>query len=203
MRIILCRVIVFACLLGMAGMLHAGAVPREVAGFVLGEEITKHKDRLLSETALPTRHFESLYEVEIKPLAGFKSGLIEYGTCEGPDRILRIKLKYQNSRKKFYDELLRRFKKRFGKPDDWRGDPFHVMVAWKWSFKNANGDRISLILQHNIADEQQKQGNVVKLSNTSAMAREHQCFVKTQAPSKGKARPTPGAPDDWQNFIPR
>ena len=47
------------------------------------------------------------------------------------------------------DELLERYKVNLGKPDEWRGDPFNILIAWKWSFTDKDGNNISLILQHN------------------------------------------------------
>ena len=124
-------------------------VPHEIAGFVLGKNIDEIKDRLDMSTALPVRHRESLREVEIKTMEGFKSGLITYGTCAKPGQIVRIKLKYTETSKKFYETLLKRFKKKFGEPNEWRGDPFHIFLDWKWAFIDKDGNRISLHLQHN------------------------------------------------------
>jgi hypothetical protein len=69
----------------------------------------------------------------------------------------------------------------FGKPDRWRGDPFHVLVAWKWSFTDKEGNRISMILQHNIEDTTRKIGNAVKLSMLNFEEEEIQCFEKKES----------------------
>ncbi len=79
------------------------------------------KTRVIMDTALPVRYAENIEEVEIKFTRGFKSGLIAYGTCARPGNIVRIKLKYGDSSKQFYKDLLKRFKKRFGEPDEYRG----------------------------------------------------------------------------------
>ena len=98
------------------GISIAGEVPQEIAGFAIGQNINEVKDRLDMATDLPIRRRESLREVEIKQTDWFKSGLITYGTCNTAGRIVRIKLKYAESSKKFYQKLLKRFKKRFGEP---------------------------------------------------------------------------------------
>ena len=82
---------------------HAGLAqpPKKIGGFVLGDNIADYEDRLEMQTALPIRYSEYLREVEIKKIKGFKSGLIWYGACNSPGRIVRIKLKYgrkKNSR---------------------------------------------------------------------------------------------------------
>ena len=99
---------------------------------------------------------ENIEEVEIKPITGIKSGLIAYATCTAPGHIVRIKLKYKDASKKFYESLLKRIKKKFGDPDEYRGDPFQVLIGWKWSFVDKDGRRISMTLQHNSMDTEEK-----------------------------------------------
>lgn len=160
------------------------------------------------KTALPLRYMESLYEVEIKETPWFKSGLICFGQCAEPGKIIRIKLKYKDSSKKFYNELLRRYKRRFGKPDEWRGDPFQVMIAWKWSFEDRNGNNISMILQHNLQDMEEKIGNVIKISLINGLEKEKRCLEARQ----GKKELPAGSllipleqigQDDWDMLLPR
>jgi len=182
--------------------------PQEVGGFVLGTAVRMYTDRLQMESAMPRRHMEYLEEVEIKETAEFKSGLIGYGTCEAPGQIVRIKLKYADSSRKFYNELFERFKKRFGKPNEWRGDSFHVVIAWKWSFTDREKNSISLILQHNTKDEEEKLGNSVKLTNWTAMDKESACFGKKQAGSGVRPAGSGGAGSgqqkvNWDRLIPR
>ena len=66
--------------------------PHGVAGFVLGEQLSKYKDMLQMDTVQPVRHFEAVKEVEIKPIKGIKSGIISYGVCASPGKIIRIKI---------------------------------------------------------------------------------------------------------------
>jgi len=146
--------------------------PHGVGSFVLGSNITEYDEILKMETALPIRYMEYMREVEIKPMKGFKSGLIGYGVCDRPGQIVRIKLKYDDSTKKFYERLLEHFKNRFGEPDEWRGDPFHVVIAWKWSFVDKENNKISLMLQHNTMDAEEKMGNAVKLTMMNLMEKE-------------------------------
>ena len=81
--------------------------PCQVGGFELGRDIAYYHDRVIMETVLPIRYSEFIHEVQIKKMEAFKSGLISYGTCAKPGRILRIKLKYADSSKKFYNVLLK------------------------------------------------------------------------------------------------
>jgi hypothetical protein len=184
---------------------YAAEVPHELAGFVLGGEMNDYKDLLKLDTILPIRYFETLKEVEIKEIEGFKTGLITFGTCSEPWKIVRFKFKYAESSKKFYNKLLKRFKKRFGEPNEWRGDPFHIVLAWKWSFTDKDNNRISLILQHNTRDQEEKRGNSVKMTMWNLIEKETLCNKKKLAESVKKS-PTAGRKSkkiDWNIFIPR
>jgi len=180
--------------------------PYEIAGFALGKNIADYQDMIRMETMLPIRYAEFLKEVEIRNIPGYKSGLITYGDCAVPGRILRIKLKFADSSREFYNNLLDRYKKRFGKPDQWRGDPFHVLVAWKWSFKDREGNLISLILQHNIEDTTKKIGNAVKLTMLNFEEEEIRCFEKKESkirvPELEQDRKAK-VEQNWDLFIPR
>ena len=180
-------------------------VPHKLAGFVLGGRMDDFKDQVEMDTVLPIRYLESLKEVEAKEIKGFKTGLIVYGTCIKPPRIVRLKFKYAENSKRFFDELLARFKANLGKPDEWRGDPFHIVIAWKWHFTDKDGNQISLILQHNTRDEEEKQGNAVKMTMWNLMLEEDRCFEQkhpeTTAPPNFKYK----GPDsvNWKPLIPR
>ncbi len=195
----------FALFLTAAGVASAEA-PHEIAGFVLGKNVSEYRDRLKMDTVLPIRYADFLKEVEIMPTPGYKSGLIVYGDCAAPGTILRISLKYADSRKEFYEKLLEQFKQRFGKPDRWRGDPFHVVIAWKWSFTDEKGNRIGLILQHNAEDASMKMGNVVKLQMYNLQEEELECF-ENKFPSESKPDLEHVGkienPADWDQFVPR
>ena len=91
--------------LWVAGICLAGEAPHQVSVFVLNRDIADFKDYIIMETALPIRHMENIEEVEIKPIEGITSGLIAYATCSAPGHIVRIKLKYQDSGKIFFENL--------------------------------------------------------------------------------------------------
>jgi hypothetical protein len=199
---------------GLAGLLLSvptmtlAEAPHQVGGFVLNQNIAEFKGRVIMDTALPVRYMENIEEVEIKLSKGFKSGLIAYGTCANPGHIVRIKLKYMDSSKGFYKDLLKRFKKRFGEPDEYRGDPFHILVAWKWSFVDTQNHRISLTLQHNSMDAEEKKGNAVKIADTTQIEEDGLCFKRKQLDFRERLRQrewkvvNPGL-TGWDLFVPR
>jgi hypothetical protein len=194
----------------MRGPAGAGeqTIPQAVGPFAFGQDIADLAAFVKMETALPLRYQEYLNEVEIKPLAGFKSGLITYGLCAQPGQVVRIKLKYLDSRREFYDALLERVKQRFGRPSEYNGDPFHIIISWKWSFADAAGRRITLNLAHNTRDAEEKYGNTIKLSLLGAMAQERQCFLQQNPVAREREadRPIPlkqMSSHEWDRLVPR
>jgi hypothetical protein len=190
-----------------AGMSSA-ETPNQIGPFILNGPMTDVETFVNMETALPVRYMEFVHEVEIKRIKGFKSGLVAYSTCEKPGRIVRIKLKYADSSKKFYENLIKRIEKRYGKSDEYRGDPFQVVVAWKWSFVDKDKNRISLIVQHNSRDEEEKMGNSIKLTLTSLIEQYKNCYEEKLAETNGEQMETakeieiPGL-TGWDLFLPR
>lgn len=200
-------VILLLTLLGAAGVM-AEEAPHEVAGFVLGEDIGSFSERLQMDTALPLRYQEYLMEAEIAPMPGFKSGLIGYGTCALPGRIARIKLKYADASRVFYDALRSRVEQRFGKPAEYKGDPFHIVIEWKWSFLDTEGNQITLHLSHNNQDIDEKFGNSVKLTLVNAIEAERRCYLERhpgEDQDRGYRRQALKSmrEEDWQPFLPR
>jgi hypothetical protein len=201
-------IITMAVLLLLTPGMTLAEAPQQVGGFVLDQDIKKFEDRVIMDTALPVRYTENIEEVEIKFTQGFKSGLIAYGTCDQPGHVVRIKLKYADSSKTFYKDLLKRFKKQFGEPDEYRGDPFKIVDGWKWSFVNKQNHKISLTLQHNTKDEQEKMGNSVKLTNTTLMEKDLLCYKNKQLDYRERLRQRewkavkPEA-SGWELFVPR
>jgi len=194
--------------LWLAGIGLAGEAPQQISVFVLNKNISEFKDYVIMETALPIRHMENIEEVEIKSLEGIKSGLIGYATCAAPGNIVRIKLKYKDSSKKFYENLLKRIKKKFGEPDEYRGDPFHIVLSWKWSFVNQKNERITMTLQHNSMDTEEKLGNSIKLTNRNLIEEDLKCYKVKALDQRQKLRHRdwkimiPGL-SGWELFVPR
>ena len=195
--------VLFTC-----GISLAGDTPRQIAVFVLNQNISEFKDYVIMETALPIRHMENIEEVELKSMEGIKSGLIGYATCAAPGRIVRIKLKYKDPSKKFYEELLKRIKDKFGKPDEYQGDPFHIVVSWKWSFIGKKNERITMTLQHNTMDTEEKIGNSIKLTDRTLIEEDLKCYRAKALDQRQKLRHrdwkvmTPGL-SGWDLFVPR
>ena len=197
-----------AALLWIANVCPAADGPREIAVFKLNSNIADIKDYVIMETALPIRYMENIEEVEIKPLEGIKTGLIAYATCTAPGHIVRIKLKYDDSSEDFYKKLLAKIKAKYGEPDEYRGDPFHILISWKWSFVDKDGSRISMILQHNTMDTEEKLGNAIKLTMTSLIEEDQRCYDAKGLDFRDKLRHQDAKPmktklTGWDLYVPR
>jgi hypothetical protein len=195
-------------LLGIATISPADDVPHQVSVFKLNSDIADVKDYVIMETALPIRYMENIEEVEIRPIEGLKSGLIAYATCASPGRIARIKLKYKDSSKKFFEKLLKLVENKYGKPHEYRGDPFHILISWKWSFVDKDNNRISLTLQHNSLDTEEKIGNAIKMTMTSLIEEDRRCYDtkaldRRQKLRQGQSEINPPGLTGWNLYLPQ
>jgi len=175
----------------------ADRVPVEIGGFVLGSDISEYPD------AMNTNY---LKEMVITDWHGFRKGVISYGTCKYPNKIVKIQLKYEDETKEYFQKLLAEYKKRFGPPDEWKGDSFGILHIWKWYFKDSEGNAISLLLQHNLRNTNESIGNVVKLSYPEMMNEERKCFnqmCEEQKSDQDRERLKQLRKPDWQYLIPR
>jgi hypothetical protein len=199
------RAAIICCSIFLPAVCAAAAgAPHRVGGIVLGAEIDAFQKHIVPGSTLPVRYLESLKEAEVRQTPGFKTGLVYYGTCVTPSRIVRIEFKYEDPSKSFYEELLKRFKQRHGEPAEWRGDPFHIVVGWKWKFVDRKGNDISLILKHNKRDEEKKEGNYVKMTMWNLMRLENECYQGKLQEDTGSADTGPEAgPIDWDLLVPR
>ncbi len=180
--------------LPLSGM--AKEVPHEVGGFVLGSDVTEYPN---------IEYANALKEVVVYDWHGFDKGIISYGVCANPGEIVKIKLKYENSNKDFFKQLLRKYTKKFGKPTEWKGDSFGILHIWKWKFVDEKNNRVHLILQHNLKNPNENIGNVVKLFYPDSIIREQKCFAEqcTQnASNREKEQQLQRKKSGWKYLIP-
>lgn len=172
---------------------HAAEAPKEIAGFRLDTYIDEYE--LL-------RYDNFLKEVVVENIGDFRKGVIQYGVCDQPGKIVKIKLKYADTSQSFYRELIRRFKAQFGEPHKYTGDAFGILKSWKWSFTDESGNRVSLSLQYNRKDLDESIGSVVKLSLPDRIEAERQCFNMACQSIEPEPKPEGQAPN-WQDCVPR
>ena len=191
------KISVIAVLLLLSGVVYAVDPPREIAGFRLGEDITEYSE---------IEYSNYLKEVVVTDWYGFRKGIISYGVCADPGKIVRISMKYEDPSKEFYEKLLKTFKKRFGKPSIWGGDAFGILFKWKWVFTDENNQRVNLILQNNLQNPNENIGNSVKLYYPEREKEERLCFIEQCEINKSeeeKERIKDRKQQDWEFMIPR
>ncbi len=143
--------------------------PHEIGGFKLGSYIDDYE-------FISYRNF--LKQVVIDKIPGFRKGVIEYGVCDRPGEIVRIKLKYLDSTTSFYKKLLKQYKKKFGAPHQFTGDSFGIVKTWKWRFTDSEGNKVNLLLQHNLKNPDETIGTIVKMYLPDQIQAERKCFNK-------------------------
>ena len=167
-------------------------VPSSAGGFTLNTQIKDYGS---------SNHKNYLREDIFTDLEGFRKGFITYGTCNKPGEILRIKLKYQDRSYKFYKQLLEKYRKSFGDNPTFTGDSFGNVKRWKWAFTNDQGQRVTLVLQHNLNDSDESMGNMLKLRLPDLMNAERICFNNTNPKNSDSNEPESDA--DWAKLIPQ
>ncbi|MCD4720955.1 MAG: hypothetical protein K8S13_14020 [Desulfobacula sp.] len=198
------KILIFCFSIFLFSPYHAHAkFPIHLGGFELGDNISKYHHLIDMKTCREDTFNKYIGEGKTLQRPGFKSGVIAYGLCDAPDKILRIKLKFADASKSFFKKLLRRYEKELGPPSEYRGDPFQTIIAWKWSFVNNKKEKISLTLQHNSMVEDEKLGNAVKLTLTSQIEKERVCFM-TKSPGRNIIEPLPRLKGKalWDLYIP-
>ncbi|QLA16356.1 hypothetical protein [Desulfolutivibrio sulfoxidireducens] len=188
-------------LLAVPGMLWAAEPgPTELAGLRLGDDIATYSQLIDAETAAKGFFRPHLEMVALKDREGLRSAYADYGTCKNKGRIVRIKVNYRDGSLKFFEKLLTELKKRYGQPEDWRGNPFGTLRAWKWSLP-AGKDRISMVLMYYAGDDgEYTEGNSLRITSRNMVEEEDRCYKEKKAdeePATELRKPADVSELDW------
>jgi len=155
----------------------ADVFPSTLAGFTLGESVRKYESFCNIAEATPMSDAPFLTEALIKPdaLPGVRGGSLIYGNCKNKDRLVRIKLKFNDRSKDLFDTLMEAYKQKFGKPDSYQGDTFKNVIAWEWTFSNDAGEKIAVLVMWS-RDKEMRPGVSIKMTNTTLYDAEYDCF---------------------------
>ncbi|MBI9112501.1 hypothetical protein [Maridesulfovibrio ferrireducens] len=174
--------------------------PESVAGITIGENISTIRSILDMDSARSPWQEEYIKRIGIKKLEGYNGGYVVVGDCNRKDIILRLKLKYSDSSLSFFNNIYGMLEKRFGKPNDWRGNPFGTLKVWKWSLNDDLGN-VSLILQHFSGnDDSINSGNSIRISRPSWITDEKKCWEAANPEPKIPSIPAKMKGMSW--FIP-
>lgn len=185
---------------------HARAsAPQSIVGVRLGSQIEEIKDLVDLSSAVPVWGSRYLMRAPLRPVRGYQSGYVVYGDCAHPGRVVRIKLTYEDASEAFYNQLHSAITKRYGKPTEWRGNPFGTLRIWKWSLRDPEGRRVSIILQHYVGDDDSfTPGNSIRLTHNSFIDEETACHQSKKEEQKVESHPAL-MPEriDFEWFLPR
>lgn len=193
-------------ILVMAGFLSASPcfaaqnAPESIAGITIGNNVSSIRSLLDMDSAAAPWQEEYIKRIKIRDMEGYNGGYVVTGNCNRMDIILRMKLKYADSSLDFFNKLYSKLEKRFGQPNDWRGNPFGTLKVWKWSLKDSKGN-ISLIVQHFSGDDDSiTKGNSIRLSRPGWIKEEAKCWdVKHPEPAQV---PIPAKINGMKWFLP-
>ena len=181
------------------------SAPQSIVGIRLGSQIEEIKELVDLSSAVPLWGSRYLMRAPLRPARGYQSGYVVYGNCAHPGRVVRVKLTYEDGSQDFYNELHSALTRRYGRPAQWRGNPFGTLRIWKWSLQDAEGKRVSIILQHYVGDDDSfTPGNSIRLTHSSFMEEETACYREKRQEQKIETSPSlmPEKIDlEW--FLPR
>jgi hypothetical protein len=195
------------CLLFLPEVSSA-APPKSLAGVALGASVDDISDKIDMSTSLPLWGAPYLSKVSLKPVEGFRSGYVVYGTCKNIGRIIRIKMSYEDEGEELYHRLHIALAKRYGKAAEWRGNPFGTLRVWKWSMKDPSHNSISIIIErYEGEDDSFTPGNSIRLTNSTLMEEEKACYeAKPKELQGGKNAGTSAATHgelDLDRYLPQ
>lgn len=204
--------ILVSCLLAVAAWLSpvastvclAQSAPLEIAGFRLGGDVKTVAQAIEEGKTEVDINRQYLTTVLIKPVPGYRSGYVTYGNCAAPGRIARVKMNYENESRDFYEKLLAALKKRFGEPQQWRGNPFGTLRIWKWSLRDKTLGDISIILQHYSGeDDTFTKGNSIRVAAVDILDQERDCWRARHPEKKIQAPAAPAPQHGIEYYLPK
>jgi len=177
--------------------------PTRLADFTLGENVNKYTAYCDMHKATPTSDIPFISEVLIKPdtLPGVRGGSLSFGSCQNPDQLLRIKIKFHDRSQKLFNRLLAKYTNKFGQPDNYEGDAFKNVIAWEWIFNNDAGEQVALLLMWS-RDKEIRPGVSIKMTQVSDLNREYACF-KSKNYRLTKSKDDKTRIKSLNDFIPR
>ncbi|MGL1932610.1 MAG: hypothetical protein OCC45_12765 [Desulfotalea sp.] len=170
---------------------YTSEVPKGIAGITLGSKASSYH----TEKDSPY-----LIEKAVETNSPFRKATLSYGQCQRKGQILKIKVKYLNKSKKFFDELNDKITAKYGE-GKWQGDSFGIVRSWKWEFKDAEGKKVNLVLDYNLKDTELSMGSVLKISYPVLIEEERLCSIKGQ--SKDDNTPTNTEILNWDDCLPQ
>ena len=187
--------------LTLTGPLLAQTAPTEIAGLALGADAESLRDRLDLSRMAPLWDHPWLIRANLKPTKGFAAGYVMFGGCATTNRVVRIRLLYQDGSLALFNRLVTGMTRRYGVPLPLPAKKDRSYKGYRWVFGPNKTKGTDVLLEHFGAagTEDNPRGNVVRLSDNRAMAQEKICYEDMV---KGAPEPRPVFPlfpidDNW------
>ncbi|WP_319582325.1 hypothetical protein [uncultured Pseudodesulfovibrio sp.] len=167
--------------------LAGNGYPTTLAGFTLGDSMASYEDYCQEGAPIPVSDAPFLSESQLKSenLPGVRGGTLAFGNCAGGDRLVRIKLKFNDHSQRLFNRLYDRYEQSFGKPDKYLGDAFKNVIAWEWRFEDGKGGRVALVLMWS-RDKEIRPGVSIKMTQETLLDEEFECYKAQRKGSMGK-----------------
>ncbi|MCA1943788.1 MAG: hypothetical protein LDL30_00695 [Desulfovibrio sp.] len=189
-------------LLVLPGTAHA-QLPSELLGIVLGKPVETYHAML--DMATDARDRDALYvnEVDLRNelFPGVRGGSISYGNCANPGTVVGVKLKLDDPAQSTFNALYARYEKAFGKPDEYQGDAFKTIIAWKWRFRKDN-EEVQVVLTWS-KDPEMRPGTSIKLRHRTLWEAEYLCQQQQRSRTGGSDAGTALPAGQLDRFLPK
>lgn len=194
-----------ALLLLLAPAVHAAKkeLPKTIAGITLGDSVDRYA-RLCDMdmvSTIPDTPFLSEVRLDPDAVPGIRGGSLTYANTTEDRRLVRIKLKFHDRKQDLFDQLLARYKRQFGDPDNYAGDSFHNVIAWQWKF-HKDGEMVDLILMWS-REPDMRPGVSIKMTLESLVKEEFRRFKMRRDKRDQDNDDGPSAIKDLGEFVPR
>lgn len=182
---------------------RVGPAPVSVAGFRLGDDISRYQTICDIEQgrAIPDTPFLNEACLHPQALNGVRGGSLIYGSCANPGKVMGIKIKFAEMSKRLFKNLLGRYTKRFGDPTAYKGDPQRNAVAWEWDISGSEGRHVKVLLMYS-TDPATRPGVSIQMTDHSLLDLEFTCYRKNVLGSCQTVKEN-GVLGDLELFVPR
>lgn len=164
----------------------ADALPLTVAGITLGKDVKEYSKlcNMKNASLSPDAPFLTDAHLEADAIPGIRGGSIIYANCEDVGKVVRVKLKFFDRSQRFFDKLVKEYKKAYGDPNSYEGDAFKNVIAWRWNFVR-DGEKVSVLLMWSRKNDI-RPGVSIKMSLDSKIESEYKCYKKKFAAIQAK-----------------
>ncbi|WP_045220971.1 hypothetical protein [Desulfonatronum thioautotrophicum] len=185
---------VWALMFCLAWTGSAGAESfKTLAGIELGSEMDHYWHLVYRDTA--TEHPDVLFmkEAKLKPwvIPGVRGGSLSYTACRDEELVSRVKIKFAerseslfrdlfaDPTEKLFRDLNRMYRERWGRPDQWLGNPFNTIQAWKWILGKDGPEQVEVVLMYSKVEDV-RPGVSIKMTHTTLWDEERACWEQSR-----------------------